>query len=310
MLNQPARPLISFDWAMKSILRQKANFDVLEGFLTALLGQEIKVLSILESESNQENASDKFNRVDLVVEDEDESLFIVEIQNDRERHYRQRLLYGTSKLIVDHIQLGDDFDRVRKVVSISILYFALGADESDYIYHGTTEFYGIHDRKPLQLRPERRKALMNPEVEVRDNGANIFPEYYLIELARFPDKVQSEIDEWVYFFKNSRILDEFRSKNIQQAKAKLDLLQMPITERRAYERYMINRAIEKDQSETARIDAEDKGFQKGLEKGLEKGVETVARNMLNAGLDVGLISRLTGLSESEIAQLKSENKRP
>lgn len=43
MINQPDRPLISFDWAMKSMLRQKANFDGLEGFLTALLGQEIKV---------------------------------------------------------------------------------------------------------------------------------------------------------------------------------------------------------------------------------------------------------------------------
>ena len=32
---------IRFDWAIKRLLRQKANFDVLEGFLTVFLGERI-----------------------------------------------------------------------------------------------------------------------------------------------------------------------------------------------------------------------------------------------------------------------------
>lgn len=59
------RTLVSFDWAMKNLLCDKANFDVLEGFLSTLLEQEIKVLSLLESEANQQHEADKFNRVDL-----------------------------------------------------------------------------------------------------------------------------------------------------------------------------------------------------------------------------------------------------
>jgi hypothetical protein len=50
------RPLISFDWAIKRLLRQKANFSILEGFLTVLLKENIIIHSIGESESNPEIA--------------------------------------------------------------------------------------------------------------------------------------------------------------------------------------------------------------------------------------------------------------
>ena len=44
---------IRFDWAVKRLLRNKANFGVLEGFLTVLLGETIRIVEILESEGNQ-----------------------------------------------------------------------------------------------------------------------------------------------------------------------------------------------------------------------------------------------------------------
>ena len=55
---------IRFDWAIKRLLRQKANFGVLEGFLTVFLNEPIKIVDILDSEGNQQAAEDKFNRVD------------------------------------------------------------------------------------------------------------------------------------------------------------------------------------------------------------------------------------------------------
>ncbi|WYD81344.1 MAG: hypothetical protein V8K32_02960 [Candidatus Electrothrix gigas] len=59
------RKLISFDWAMKKLLRSKANFEILEGFLSELLKEDIRILELLESKSNKEDRKDKFNRVDL-----------------------------------------------------------------------------------------------------------------------------------------------------------------------------------------------------------------------------------------------------
>ena len=46
---------IRFDWAMKRLLRNKANFGVLEGLLTTLLDEKITISQLLESESNQED---------------------------------------------------------------------------------------------------------------------------------------------------------------------------------------------------------------------------------------------------------------
>jgi predicted transposase/invertase (TIGR01784 family) len=140
------KKLIRFDWAMKTLLRDKANFDVLEGFLGALLEDDnIRVLKLLESESNQIEENDKFNRVDLLVEDGEKRKIIIEIQNTRESDYLERMLYGTSKVIVENIGLGEDFANISKVISVSILYFNLG-EENDYLYYGTTEIRGSNSR--------------------------------------------------------------------------------------------------------------------------------------------------------------------
>ncbi len=154
------RPLVSFDWAIKYLLREKANFDILEGFLTALLRQDLHIRSLLESESNQEDRTDKFNRVDLLVENDQHELIIIEVQSNREIHYLERVLYGTSKLIVEHMQLGDDYHKIKKVISVSILYFLLGEGEMDYVFHGTTEFYGLNNHSRLELKKHRKAALL------------------------------------------------------------------------------------------------------------------------------------------------------
>ena len=50
---------IRFDWAMKRLLRNKANYAVLEGLLTTLLEEKVTIHKLLESESNQEDEFDK-----------------------------------------------------------------------------------------------------------------------------------------------------------------------------------------------------------------------------------------------------------
>lgn len=65
--NVKQRRLISFDWALKRLLRNKANFAILEGFLSELLKEDISIQEILESESNKEDRRDKYNRVDIKV---------------------------------------------------------------------------------------------------------------------------------------------------------------------------------------------------------------------------------------------------
>ena len=139
---------IRFDWAMKRLLRNKANYAVIEGLLESLLGRKYTIERFLESESNQENEDDKFNRVDILAESDNKELTIIEIQNNRELTYFHRMLYGVSKAITDYINLGNDYDKVRKVYSINIVYFELGQGK-DYVYHGKTFFRGLHDANDI-----------------------------------------------------------------------------------------------------------------------------------------------------------------
>jgi predicted transposase/invertase (TIGR01784 family) len=144
------RTYISFDWAMKKLLRQKANFGILEGFSSELLRKDIKVNQIIESQSNKKDDEDKYNHVDLLCENSEKEIILIELQFYSEIDYFQRILFGFSKVITEHIKESDTYEMVKKVYSINILYFDLGQG-TDYVYHGHTIFRGIHNDDLLKL---------------------------------------------------------------------------------------------------------------------------------------------------------------
>ena len=117
---------IRFDWAIKRMLRDKANFAVLEGLLTVLFEDKTQIVEILESEGNQLAETDKFNRVDIKAKNSKGEIILVEVQNTREVYYLERILYGVAKTITEHISLGESYGNIKKVYSISIVYFDLG----------------------------------------------------------------------------------------------------------------------------------------------------------------------------------------
>ncbi|MEO5362983.1 MAG: Rpn family recombination-promoting nuclease/putative transposase, partial [Magnetococcus sp. DMHC-8] len=171
------RRLISFDWALKRLLRSKANFEILEGFLSELLRDEVHILEVLESESNKDDRYDKSNRVDLKVKNAQGEVIIIELQYEREADYLQRILYGTARAITEHMPEGEPYSSVIKVISVSILYFDLGRG-ADYVYWGGTTFRGMHTQDELDLS-EGQKAMFH-----RDSVTELFPEYYLIKVNR------------------------------------------------------------------------------------------------------------------------------
>lgn len=181
--------IIRFDWAIKRLLRNKANFVVLEGFLTVLLGEKIKICHLLESEGNQDDADDKFNRVDLLAEDSKGELILIEVQNNNEYAYFQRMLFGTSKLITEYIHKGDNYSKVRKVYAVNIVYFSLGKG-NDVVYHGQTIFRGIHNPNDiLQLSAYQKKRFKVEEV------GDIFPEYYILRVDEFNKVATTPLEE-------------------------------------------------------------------------------------------------------------------
>lgn len=218
--------LVHFDWAIKYLLRHKANFDILEGFLSELLKTKITIESLLESESNKNNRTDKSNRIDLLVRTETQEHIIVEVQ--------ATILYGVSKAITEYMQAGKSYQNIRKIISVSVVFFDLGRGE-DYLYRGTTEFRGTHQHDILQLGENEQKAY-----GLSKTPSDIFPEYYLIKVNQFNERIKDKFDEWVYFLKNEKIQPTFNAQGIQSAAKKLDVLSLTDEERKTYERYEEN----------------------------------------------------------------------
>lgn len=306
-------PYIRFDWAMKKLLRNKANHEVIEGLLVSLTGKQFTIEEFLESEGNQEDESDKFNRVDMLARDKSGTLIIIEIQNTRELDYFHRMLYGTSKLITEYIDLGDRYDKVRKVYSVNIVYFELGQG-ADYVYHGKTDFRGLHNPEDkLLLSDGQRKRFFGMEDTnhtVKEAG-DIFPEYYVLRVNEFNSVTKTPIEEWMRFLKTGDIAHDTTTPGLQRARQVLRIDALSPEERRRYMRKMENLRYQRSVIETSRIEGFDEGFDEGFGKGKTEGVEEgrsaeredTARKMKSDGLPPDVITRYTGLSAEEIAKL-------
>ena len=303
---------IRFDWAVKRMLRDKANFAVLEGLVTVLIGEKVTIVELLESEGNQETSTDKFNRVDIKAKNSHGEIIIVEVQLTRQLYFLQRMLYGVSKAITEHIEIGQMYDKVKKVYSINILYFDLGKG-SDYLYHGRTVFTGVHTHDHLVVNTKEAE-----ELRMR-HPHDIFPEYYIIRVNEFNSVATTPIEEWLDYLKNNRIKDDTSTPGLKEARQKLLYMTMNDKERRAYDAHMDDIMVQNDVLETAkreglaegRAEGLAKGREEGLAKGLVKGREegraegilSTARNLKSMGLSVADIQKATGLSEAEIMNI-------
>ncbi len=279
------RTYVSFDWAIKKMFRDKANFDVLEGFLSELLLFKVKIQEVLESEANKMTALDKYDRVDILVRSEKGELMLIEIQYDSEQDYFHRMLYGISKLITQYIQEGQPYGQIKKAYSINVLYFNLGQG-SDYLYEYRGEFVGVNQNDIL-LPSNFQKDKFGI-----DRISDIFPKYYIIKAGNYhKEKIEKPVEEWVYFLQNSEIPDDFKAQGMKEAREKLRYEKMPDIEKQGYQRFVENRRIEMAVTETAK------------EEGKKEALGKTAKNMKQEGFDIAIICKMTGLTEEEINQL-------
>ena len=272
---------IRFDWAIKRLLRQKANFDVLDGFLTVFLNQKVKVIEILESESNQQDSTDKFNRVDIKAKDEKGDIIIVEVQNTTELYYLERILYGVAKAITEHINWGNSYKEVKKIYSISILYFDLGKG-SDYLYVGQNNFIGVHTKDQLQVNAKEKGTI------VKKSPSDIFPEYILVRVNEFNKVAVTPLEEWIDYLKNGEIRPDTQAPGLQEARKKLQYYSMNDADRLAYDKHIDSVMIQNDVLESARDEGLAQGMAQGIEKGMAQGMAQGIEKGIAQGIEKGM----------------------
>lgn len=282
------KTLVSFDYAIKYLLKNKADYDIVEGFISALLASEgygpVKITALLESESNKEFRYIKRRIADLIVSDEKGQHYIVEIERQYTNNFIHKACFNSSRLIVDSISEGQDYSDIKKVFHITLLYFNWG-NMTKPLYHGKTVIKEVDTQNPISLhfgKPGERAYDL----------VNIFPEYFFIAAPQFNDEVKQEIDEWLYLVKHSEVPGDSKSPYMKRAAEKLNILKMSDEEQIAYYKYLKEMLSERDA-----VDAAE-------EKGRAKAMKLAAKNMLKQNLDDSLIMQVTGLSKEELDKEK------
>ncbi len=291
---------IRFDWAMKRLLRDKANHRVLEGLLTSLLGKEIRIKALLESESNRQYEENKQNRVDILAENSEGEKILIEIQNETEDSYFHRMLFGTSRLVSEYLQKGQDYGKTVKVYSVNIVYFDLGTGDDD-VYIGTTEFRGLHTGTLLELPKAWAEKYNASKVH------ELFPEYYVLRVNNFDRWSRTPLDQWMYFLSTGLIPDDATAPGLETVRERMRVDLLSAAQREDYYAYLDSMVSTRSMVETAHNEGlwEGKliGREEGMKIGMEKARIEMAVNLKKAGISLETIAAVTGLSSEKIEQL-------
>jgi predicted transposase/invertase (TIGR01784 family) len=302
-----SRNLIRFDWALKRLLRNKANFEVLEGFISVLTGENLVIESIGESESNKLSPKDKYNRVDIFASNKGKEIFIIELQVSSEAEYFHRMLYGVSKAVVESVNEGDEYSGIKKVYHINIVYFELGQGE-DYVYHGRNDFYGIHLNDVLKLSEnQKEKYLKITDRTGEAKAGDIFPEYYILRVNDFDGVARNSLDEWIYYLKNDEIPEEFTAPGLAVVREKLLYDRLSTEEKEEYDFYRRQMRYDKSTITTALEEGRMEGRLE-LKKELEEKDKMIEEKDKVIEEKDAVIARERAEKEvilSEIAALKS-----
>lgn len=317
-------PLISFDYAIKYLLRDKGDYSIVEGFISALLKtigyKSVKIIALLESESNKEDSKSKRSLADLIVEDEDHHKYIIEIERNVKDSFIHKSLFNTSRLIIDNLAQREDDAQIIKVFHISLLYFPV-SNGNGAIYHGKTIIHEIETKERLSVH------IKNQESGKTFDATDILPEYFYISVPLFNDRLEQEIDDWLHVMKYDEVPENYHSPYMTQVAEKLSILKMTPEERANYSYYQkkihndrdeLQAAISKSRDE-GRAEGREEGREEGRTEGREEGVQIgeekgkaernieIAKNLLAQGVDIKTISLATDLSPEEIVEFFSSS---
>ena len=297
------KPLISFDYAIKYLLKDKGGYEIVEGFISALLKsqgyKDVKIVALLDTESNKEDKKSKRSLADLIVEDEEHQKYIIEIERQVKDSFIHKACFNTSRLIIDHLAERMDYTEIVKVFHISLLYFPVG---NGAIHHGQTIIREIETKERLTVH------IKDPKTdEIIGDATHILPEYFFISVPMFNDRLEKEIDDWLYVMKYDDVPTTFHSPYMQRVADKLSILKMTPAEREGYSHYLKQLYNDRDELQAAIAKGRREGRAEERKDMLHMMLEekkNMARMLCQEGMDIQKISRITGLPEEQIKSLE------
>jgi len=282
------------DFAFKKLFADPKNKHMLISFLNAMLerkGDKCIADAIVSDPNNLPLIKgDKHSIVDVRCTDERGKKYIVEVQVEDQKDFAQRCVYYSSRTLASQLQSKQKYTDITPVIFLGILNFNMFSN-SEYINH-----YLIMNSKTHEV------------------GLTMF-EWHFAELQKFnktEDELKNDAERWMFLFKNSLELDHIPKsltacKETSDAMVVLDKHLWAENDLEVYERILDAERVAQSILETAVGKSRVEGMQQGMQKGMQKGeaakTKVIAKQMMEKGLDVKLISEVTGLSVDEINKL-------
>lgn len=224
-------------------------------------------------ELTKELIDDKTGRIDVRATTVKGEEIDIEVQIKDQNNMDKRTLFYWSKLYLEGIKKGDDYKGLNKVITINILDFEfLGTNQ----YHSSFHLW----------EDEQKDYLLTDLVEI-----------HFIELPKFrtlqeKNFKESPLQRWLAFLEkdiNPNMLKELMSMEpaIKMAEEKLDYL--------SSDPYTIELYKAREDSEPEKANF--------YSSGSDDKAREIARKMLDAGMDIQLITQMTGLTQEEIEKI-------
>ena len=272
------------DFGFKRIFGTTPNKDLLINFLNSLFEgfQVIKDVKYLNSEHVGDVYAERKAIFDVYCENENGEKFIVEMQNAYQKYFKDRSLFYSTFPIREQAPKGAEWNfKLEHVYTVALLNFDLKEEafDQDDINHDV----GLLDKKTHKVFNDKLS-------------------FKYVEIAKF-DKTEDELvtlyDKWLYVLKNLSRLDKrptaLKEKIFSKLFGEAEIAKFTPTELKEYEDSLKAYRDVKNSIDTA--------LEKGREEGRVEGVIQVAKKLLESGMDVDTIMKMTDLSKSEIEKL-------
>ena len=294
------------DAGFKAVFGDQKNKDVLMDLLNVVLPphRRVKDIEYSTTELPGFTPEGKSVRLDLRCTGEDGTGFIVEMQNSRQRHFFKRCVEYAAKVYDSGSRRGGGYSDIPPVYFIGIVSADMGFDRSGEEWRDRyISSYGFMEKESHEVAEET--ILIN-----------------FVELDRFTkglEESEGTVEKWCYALKHMWKLhdlpDGLRQTVFERLFEACEIARFSPDKRLRYEKEMITERDYRNILETAREDGFAEGEAKGLAEGEAKGLAdgeakgraeekvSIARAMLASGMDIPLISSLTGLPEEEVKRL-------
>jgi predicted transposase/invertase (TIGR01784 family) len=269
------------DFGFKKLFGEEASKNLLIDFLNQLLPSrhQIVKLNFMNSEKIGASRAERKAIFDIHCENDKGERFIVEMQKEKLKFFKDRAVFYTTFPIKEQAEQGEWNFKLMSVYCVAILDFTFDEDraQKDYVNN----------------------------VQLKDQFCQVFYDkltYIFIEMPRFnkqENELETHFDKWLYFLKNLENFEEIPA-----------ILQENVFMQgfRIAEIANFNKSQLAEYEESLMVYRDLKGvidtsFEEGKMEGIEKGILQVAGAMKQNGIHIDIIVKTTGLSIQEIEKL-------